>query len=344
MYKVVPLLLLAASGAALQTDRITLKGPLASTVPTPFGWRPEECVREVPHGSVVSEENGKLKVVHPSLGEALYDVPNHCREMQPPQRTVPRTNGSWGQQCDLNPSHPECACDNPPCTCQSLPCNSWIDNAGLWSHPQSIGGFSSLYTIPETPSAGDIGQTLFWFIGAENTDGLPRHGNFSGSNGRTILQPVLTYGPSTNCGGKSKSGWCFSNWNCCPAGVTTHSPYDYDYTPGDQIYAYFNLTQPGVFQVGSRNLRTGVQNGPLEALSPGAWRFDWADATLEVYAADTCNALAKGAMTFGDIKLWDTHMRPILKNNWLLTSKRPCDGVITRTKQLDHETITIQHN
>jgi hypothetical protein len=198
-----------------------------------------------------------------------------------------------------------------------------------------------MYTVPDTPPAGDKGQTLFWFIGAENTDGLPRHGGFSGPNGRTILQPVLTYGPSTNCGGKSKNGWCFSNWNCCPAGVTTHSPYDYDYKPGDKIYAYFNLARPGVYEIGSKNMRTGYQNGPLEADSPGAWLFNWADATLEVYDTNDCDEFAKGTMTFGELKLWDTEMKPIPSKNWLLTSERPCGGTV---KQVDQETITVEHS
>ena len=109
----------------------------ASTVLTPFGERPAECVREVPHGSVVSETiTGKLRVAHAELGEMLYDVPRHCRDV-PPQRVVPTTNAGWGKQCDLDPTNPECACNEPPCTCNTLPCNSWIDNAGLWTHPQA---------------------------------------------------------------------------------------------------------------------------------------------------------------------------------------------------------------
>ena len=101
------------------------------------------------------------------------------------------------------------------------------------------------------------------------------------------------------------------------------------------------MTRPGVFEIRSRNLRTGVTNGPLDAVSPGAWRFNWADATLEVYNANTCDEFATGAMTFGNLSLWDVDMNPILKKKWLLTSKRPCGGV---TKQLDDETITVEHN
>lgn len=328
---------------SLRTFALTLGLARGVLVPTPFGLRPEECVREVPHGSVVTEENGKLKVKHPVLGETLHDVPAVCHEeqYQPPKRAAARSELKWGEKCDLNPSMAECACNSAPCTCQSLPCNSWIDNAGLWTHPQQLAGFSSEYIVPDTPPAGDQGQTLFWFIGSENVDGLPRHGGFTGPNGRTILQPVLTYAPSTNCGGKSKTGWCFSNWNCCPANVTTHSPYGYDYKPGDHIYAYFNQTSPGVYMIGSKNLRTGDVNGPLEADSPGAWLFNWADATLEVYAVNNCNQFAKGPMTFGDLKLWDVNNNPIALDNWLLTSPRPCGGTI---KQVNSNTITVEHN
>ena len=57
-------------------------------------------------------------------------------------------------------------------TCDSLPCNNWIDNAG-WQQPTgatAIGGFSSNYVVPATPKKPwGTGQTLFYFIGAENT-------------------------------------------------------------------------------------------------------------------------------------------------------------------------------
>ena len=105
-------------------------------------------------------------------------------------------------------------CDVPPCTCDALPCNNWIDNAGymtgetcpfrndlLPEHSRlgnisdgarvaDIGGMSSVMTVPKSPPKGfQPAQTLFYFIGAENTDGMPRHGAPPPS-GRAILQPV----------------------------------------------------------------------------------------------------------------------------------------------------------
>ena len=64
------------------------------------------------------------------------------------------------------------SCNAPPCTCNTLPCNNWIDNAGAMDTSRFIGGMSSLYSVPGTPVKGDTpGQTLFYFIGAENTNG-----------------------------------------------------------------------------------------------------------------------------------------------------------------------------
>ena len=83
------------------------------------------------------------------------------------------------------------SCDNMPCTCDSLPCNNWIDTAGWMLDPFDqgpyIGGFSTVMSVPKTPANADKGQTLFYFNGAENTDGTPRHGSPPPS-GRAILQ------------------------------------------------------------------------------------------------------------------------------------------------------------
>lgn len=46
-------------------------------------------------------------------------------------------------------------------------------------------------------------------------------------------------------------------------------------------------------------------------------------------------------MTFGDIKLWDTNMKTISADKWLLTSSKPCGGTMS---QIDEETMTVQHS
>lgn len=292
---------------------------------------------EVPNGALVTEENGFLKIVssESGVGETWHNVPAVCQEEEyrPVSRAAVRVP-AWGQKCDLNSTADECRCDSPPCTCNTLPCNSWMDNAGFWTHPQSIGGMSSVYTAPSSPPVTG-GQTQFWFIGTENTDGLPRHGNGAS---RTILQPVLTYNPLGWCK-NSSNGWCISSWNCCPAGVTTHSPYIQDVKPGEKYLMSWNMTQPDIYEVVSQIVSTG-QKTTLQALGKGR-NFNWADITLEVYAMSECSQFSGGPMTFGEIALWDSEMKPITVDKWLLTSKRPCGGKVT---QIDAKTITMEHS
>jgi hypothetical protein len=152
----------------------------------------------------------------------------------------------------------------------------------------AIGGFSATYTVPGTPPGdADNGQTLFYFIGAENTDGTPRHG--ANGDGRTILQPVLTYDPSAWCKG-SKTGWCMSSWNCCPANVTTHSTYINDIKPGEKWVGFFNLTSETTYEVVSKSAVTGQET--KLAMARGGRDFNWADVTLEVYGINKCDEFA----------------------------------------------------
>ena len=50
-----------------------------------------------------------------------------------------------------------------------------IDNAGYMTGETMIGGMSTIMAVPGTPKNASE-QTLFYFPGAENTDGVPRHG------------------------------------------------------------------------------------------------------------------------------------------------------------------------
>ena len=194
---------------------------VASLVLTPFGLRPKECVLEVPSGSHVEEDllTNDLVITHPMHGTWRHAAAESCSS---------RTYAPKPRRSFANP-HKTGSCQDPPCTCDSLPCNNWIDNAGWMMDPYNkepyIGGFSAVMSVPETPKSGNT-QTIFYFPGAENTNGKPRGGQPKPS-GRAILQPVLTYGPNTNClesHTKSKSGWCISSWYCCPKNITVHSP------------------------------------------------------------------------------------------------------------------------
>ena len=132
-----------------------------------------------------------------------------------------------------------------------------------------IGGFSATYNVPATPAARGPGQTLFYFIGAENTDGQPRHGQPSPS-GRAILQPVLTFDPDGWCK-TSSTGWCFASWYCCPKNLTVHSPYIQDVQPSDSFFAYFNISTDGATYTVSGTSAQSGKSSTLTCPRQGAW-------------------------------------------------------------------------
>ena len=204
---------------------------VSCVVRTPFGIIDDGCSVEVPHGTTVSETSRSLLLSHPELG---------AWEIQPPEHCAIRGGAARSNV-----------------TCSNLPCNSWIDNAGFMRQADAkpLGGFSANYQVPETPAKRAPGQTLFYFIGAENTDGTPRHGQPPPS-GRAILQPVLTFDPDGWCKA-SKTGWCFASWYCCPKSITVHAPYVQDVTPFDTFITNFSLTAASdEFEVTGQSITT----------------------------------------------------------------------------------------
>lgn len=286
---------------------------------TPFGMRPRECVLEVPSGAVVEETEGET--VRVTVGETSWE-----HTPSPRCRNLSTSFSSTGLS---DPS-----CQKPPCTCSALPCNNWIDNAGSMNMKRFIGGMSATYLTPGTPPR-DNGQTLFYFIGAENTDGTPRGGQPPPS-GRAILQPVLTYSPSGWCV-NSTTGWCFSSWYCCPKNLTTHSTYIIDIKPGDIFMGSFNLSTNGYFETVGRNVATG-ETTSLKSPRQGR-NFNWADITQEVYSVESCQDFAVGPMEFRDVSLWDTHFEE-MSPDWLLTRNKPCEGKIVQ----NGKSFTVMHD
>ena len=157
----------------------------------PGGHRRAECVHGVSNNAHVEahpDGSSAILVTTPEGASSRHEVAAICH-----------TAESWrhpdaGQAKQRIIGSPP-SCNVSPCTCDALPCNNWIDNAGYFEMTKGIGAMNAQYVTPGTPRTPNNNQTLFYFIGAENTDGLPRHGNPPPS-GRAILQPVLTFDPS----------------------------------------------------------------------------------------------------------------------------------------------------
>ena len=285
---------------------------------TPFGLVARGCTLEVPTGTLVNEDEHGLRLDHRTLGSWHHTPPSHCRQHSATAATA-TTTAAHATKKNI--------------TCSSLPCNNWIDNAGFQQAVGAvpIGGFSATYLVPATPTvSGD--QVLFYFIGAENTDGQPRHGQPPPS-GRAILQPVLTFDPA---------GWCFASWYCCPKNVTVHSAYVQDVTPFDTFPSSFNLSADGLtFTVTGVSTATG-KDATLHCPRQGR-NFNWADVTLEVYGVHGCDLFSPSRMQFTDVRLWDTRYEEIARPRWTLSPASPCGGSITVGPEL-HPTVHIEHS
>ena len=301
----------------------------ATFVATPFGLRHKDCILEVPNGATVAQDDVGVRIT--DMNGVMTSHPPCANPIPPPTiKNTVRTRSV------IHHTDPDPSCNEPPCTCNTLPCNNWIDNAGSMDVTTPIGGMSATYLTPSTPMNGTKKQTLFFFIGAENTDGIPRHGQPPPS-GRAILQPVLTYDPSGWCV-NSTTGWCFSSWNCCPKNVTTHSPYITDVKPGDLFFGSFNLSEDGTtYETVGRNVATGEET-KLKSIR-GERNFNWADITQEVYNIKTCNDFSSSGMEFQDVKLWDTKGN-IMRPKWLLTGSKPCNGEIKQ----EGSTFIVSHD
>lgn len=293
---------------------------------TPFGPRPDECVLPVPHGSMVEDhpDGSAAVLVTPVNGTAAYrhDTPAICRLHALASLAATPLLASQGA-LELGKEDDD-HCNRPNCTCDSLPCNNWIDNAGAMNTTTFIGGMKATYVTPDSPASSSSGnQTLFYFIGAENTDGSPRAGPPAT---RAILQPVLTFDPSGWCE-SSATGWCFASWYCCPQDLVVHSAYIQNVEPGERFYGAFNLSADGQnFTVVSRSERT-KQETSLVCPRQGR-NFNWADVTLEVYGMASCDDFAVGKMKFLNVSLWDVAWQAMAPS-WLFTSGKPCAGDIS---------------
>jgi len=268
---------------------------LAAMRPTPHGMRPEECVVQVPSGSRVGEENGRLRIQAPeSEGGAVtfYDVPPICHTDRAATRAnivdevTPIKGGS--------PGFP--------------PINGWLDYGGWYpaKTQNKIQSFTATYTVPNPPSTNS-GQTLYYFIGIQDNS----------SPDVSILQPVLTFGPPN-------TGWYVESWACCPSNISVHSNPVLNLKPGTTLSGSIVRKTPYVWDIVSS------YNGQNATLTPdvGGYNYNWFAATQEVYSVSACDEFAKGPMTMTKMVLTDSQGNG-LTPQWTLTKATQCGGSIS---------------
>lgn len=134
----------------------------AKLVPTPQGYRPAECVVEIPEGGTFFESDGGLTIQHVNGTRQLISVHPNCHSDHVALKMAHRR--SLGSAAASNAT-----------------VRQWMDNAG-YTYDDGYSKFSGNYNIPADPKSGD-GQILYYFIGLENI----------GYGAVNILQPVLKW-------------------------------------------------------------------------------------------------------------------------------------------------------
>jgi len=259
---------------------------------TPFGYRPSECVLQVPHGSTVTPGDGdKLIITTPATEDQAasvqyYTAPLHCGD----------DIGNIREKRVLRQEGPNVI-------------NGWLDYAGVYppSPDNNIKKFTSTYVVPGDPQNNQGTQTLFYFIGMQDND------NSSAVN---ILQPVLTWG-------NGRREWYVKSWICCPKNITVSSPPIYGLKTGSQFQGVISRESESNWLVDS------IFNGQHTTLNSqvGDYIYNWADITLEVYGVNDCPDFATGKAYFNELVLIDSNGDTI-NPTWTNTKPSTCGGSV----------------
>jgi len=296
--------------------------PVAYTkiVLTPFGYRPQECVIEVPHGStVIPGEGDQLVITTPSTTEnapaevSYYTAPAHCGDDM--QRIYEKRVLRKPVDVEKDIIGDDDVGD-PKAT------NGWLDYVG-WYPPQgenSLKSFTATYVVPMDPQNKSGTQVLFYFIGMQDNDS---------PSALNILQPVLTWGNGYN-------EWYIKSWVCCPKNITVSSPPVFGLTGGSQFNGIISRESPSTWLVDSNF------NGKHTSLNAqvGDYIYNWADVTLEVYSVNNCVDFAMGKAYFNALVLTDSQGQTLSPSWQNLSGATLCGGSIVPNGQ---NSYVIEH-
>jgi hypothetical protein len=235
---------------------------------TPFGFFDPSCMAHIGRDEVVQKDGTYLK----ADGTRRIAAPCGATRFDPTGREMPigkATAGPTGKR--------------PVAASQY---NGWLESYNTTS-TGALSFLAATWVVPETPAAGNDGQTLFFFNGLE---GLPTV--------ESILQPVLAY---------ENGQWFAQSWNCCATG-TTFNADTIPVSPGDVIVGTVTGTNcdSGSGLCDNWSIETYDQNtGQSSVLNTSAWGVaeNWVFAgVLEVYGVGSCQDLsASGQIDFANL-------------------------------------------
>ena len=160
---------------------------------TPGGYRIPSLVHHVPHGHRLRRRNHQFQIVHRRTQRI---VARH--EIVPSDAPIPGLGSGW-------------------------------ITFALWQNPSSepISQIATDWAVPNEPTTGDTGQTIFLFNALQN------------ASRTNLLQPVLQWGTSQAGGGPF---WSISNWYIDSTGHVWHSD-SVPVLPGQVLTGIISLGQ-----------------------------------------------------------------------------------------------------
>ena len=235
---------------------------------TPFGFFDPSCMAHIAPDEVAQKNGTVLK----ADGTTRTVAPCTAQRYDPTGKEMPIGSAK------VAPTGVEPASSNAY--------NGWLENYSTTS-TGALSYLAATWVVPETPAAGNDGQTLFFFNGLE---GLPTV--------ESILQPVLAY---------ENGQWFAQSWNCCASG-TTYNANTIPVSPGDVIVGTISGTNCNTSSGLCNNwtIETLDQNtGQSSVLQTSAWGVaeNWVFAgVLEVYGVGSCADLSpSGSLAFNNI-------------------------------------------
>lgn len=279
--------------------------PAVAAMSTPWGERPSQCVVEVPHSSTLVHLQDSVGLRDAEGNVEIVNVPDACRDDDVMRKMHSRHQG---QQDNFST-------------------NGWLDNKG-YTDNSGFSKFTGSFNVPSNPPNPQQPETLYYFFGMENLIGGPVN----------ILQPVLTWGDETE---GAVGGWSIWSWACCPSYITFNSKNVGGLQEGMLVDGVIQRDNSDTWTVDTSFVDlAGQRHNSTLVAEVGAYTYNWADVTLEVYNVTSCDQHSPGKVTFQNLELYGSNGEQ-LAPQWSGADSSECGGVVTVE---DQGTISIQHN
>jgi len=279
--------------------------PAVAAMSTPWGERPSQCVVEVPHSSTLVHLQDSVGLRDAEGNVEIVNVPDACRDDDVMRKMHSRHRG---QQDNFST-------------------NGWLDNKG-YTDNSGFSKFTGSFNVPSNPPNPQQPETLYYFFGMENLIGGPVN----------ILQPVLTWGDETE---GAVGGWSIWSWACCPSYITFNSKNVGGLQEGMLVDGVIQRDNSDTWTVDTSFVDlAGQRHNSTLVAEVGAYTYNWADVTLEVYNVTSCDQHSPGKVTFQNLELYGSNGEQ-LAPQWSGADSSECGGVVTVE---DQGTISIQHN